>query len=900
MGWIRDRMEEIEPPVQSFMELAQRLRKARSWPRAERIKETSLATYLGKFDSGEALEWLEQRPGALQALGEILDMTQEEVDEQLVQLQPPKAAGGPRVRLRDVPTRPMDLRRDSLPPGIPSQVRDVGAWPLWWQAPIGSGRTLAGQWLEARGQVVFLQAQNWAEAERQLPEQGAVYIELGSAEGVPFEASWPAGLKICVATEAPPPRPQEPETERGLRTLREFSEGHSPRKHSTSPWLVVSSPEVSSWLRDLVRWVEERITADGFDGAECLRWLETPEILARVDTPGTALGLIGLFATFGRKGDATVLTKARGPGELARLFLRMRLQQSEGVELSLEVLWKRLQHVGRRLLLESETSGSDARSLDAWHSLVHMRPDDADLEWLKELERQGLKLDRASLEKLQGRLPQEAFRVVRTLRELGLLGERCPQQWAFQPSWVLAGLIEQAILETLEQGPLAWGGVLLRQEHAAAVFDALLERCRSGDFTLVRGVLREPDLRSPAWVAALEASFRVLGLVVLEGKAVPDELRLSVLRLQRALVVPDSGGLPRPRIAYELASARDSLLVDHRVWYGALLALSESLQPGADLAIESWCAKPSADALRWLLYMASYRSTHERRMPEEWLLPLLLLGGRLTDRLGPLTPPSVAAPLLLQPERLLRFIQQQNLSLSQLNQAVSWHALGTLLPEYARRRGVDWAQCARDVWAAWLSSSALELPPFLQPDEAHAAIFWKFLPPRAVEALADKRHRHLLGEKDACRFFQQEHWDAFMRVWLAQAEPWGVGTLHALWQRIPLEHVRQALRAGKPDSHDHATRKELWQRMPEVFCEEIDGLFRQGQWDKGLTQVWGAPPSYIPRLLASAKAALEHRGSPPPSSVVQWLHQMIAQRAPDWSKAWTLLEYLIPPAPVSL
>jgi hypothetical protein len=65
-----------------------------------------------------------------------------------------------------------------------------------------------------------------------------------------------------------------------------------------------------------------------------------------------------------------------------------------------------------------------------------------------------------------------------------------------------------------------------------------------------------------------------------------------------------------------------------------------------------------------------------------------------------------------------------------------------------------------------------------------------------------------------------------------------------------------------------------------------------------LTQVWGAPPSYIPRLLASAKAALEHRGTPPPSSVVQWLHQMIAQRAPDWSKAWTLLEYLIPPAPV--
>jgi hypothetical protein len=899
MGWIRDRMEYLEPPVQSFMELAQRLRKARSWPRGERIKETSLATYLGKFDAGEALEWLEQRPGALQALGEILDMSQEEVDERLMQLQPPKVAGGSRVRLRDVPTRPMDLRRDSLPPGIPSEVRDTGSWPLWWQAPIGSGRTLAGQWLEARGHAMFLQAQTWAEAEHQLPEQGAVYVELGSAEGVPTQASWPPGLKICVATETPPPRPQEPEPERGLRSLHDFAEGHAPRRPPASPWLVVRSPEVRSWLRDLVRWVEERVTADGFNGAECLRWLETPEILARIDTPGTAMGLIGLFATFGRKGDSSALTKARGPGDLARLFLRMRLQQSEGVDLPLDVLWKRLQHVGQCLLLESESPWFEARSLDAWHALVHMRPDDADLEWLKELERQGLKLDRADLEKIQGRLPPDAFRVVRTMRELGLLGERGPQHWAFQPPWVLAGLIEQAILETLEQGAHAWGAILLRQEHATTVFEALLERCRSGDFSLVRSVLREPDLRSPAWVAALEASFRVLGLVVLEGKSVPDELRLSVLRLQRALVVPDASGLPRPRIAYELASTKDSfLLVDHRIWYAALLALSEALPPQADLAIESWFTKPSSDALRWLLYMASYRSTHEQRMPEEWLLPLLLLGGRLMDRLGPLTPPSVAAPLLLQAERLLRFIQQQNLSLSQLNQAVSWHAVGALLPEYARRRGVDWQQCARDVWASWLSSSALELPPFLQPDEAHAAIFWKFLPPRAVEVLADRRHRHLLGEKDACRFFRQEHWDAFVQVWLAQTEPWGVSPLQALWQRIPPEHVRQALRAGKPDHHDHLTRKELWQRMPEVFCEEIDALFRQGQWDRGLTQVWGAPPSYIPRLLASAKAALEHRRAPPPSSVVQWLHQMIAQRAPDWSKAWTLLEYLIPPAPV--
>jgi hypothetical protein len=881
-------MEELEAPVQSFVELAQRLRKARSWPRLERIKETSLATYLGKFDAGEALEWFDQRPGARQALAEVLEMAREEVDGHFAQLQPVRATSGARVRLRDIPARSIDLRRESLPPGLPAQVQSPALWPLWWQAPSGSGRTLVGQCLEARGHAVFLQAETWAEAQRQLPERGAVFIELGSAEDVPFRPAWPPELKVCVATESAPPQPPE-----------SFTAPATPRA-SAQPWLVVSSPEAGTWLRELVDWVAERITLDSFDVEECKRWLlETPEVLAMVDGLGTAVGLIGLFATFSRRGDTLgPLAKARSAADMARLFLRMRVQQAEGVELSQELLWKRMLHMGRRLLMESELPGFEPRALDAWQALAQMRPDTVDLEWLKALEQQGLKVDRASLEKIRSRLPPDAFRIVRTLRDLELLCERRPHQYGFQPAWVLMGLLGQCILETLEQGPNVWGAILLRQEYSGTVFEALLERCRSGDFTLVRAVLQEPNTRSPAWVAALEATFRVLGLVLLEGKSVPDELRLGALRLQRALVVPDTLGLPRPRIAYERSPTRESLLVDHRIWYAALLALSEQLPPGADLALDSWCAKPSADARRWLVYMASYRAPHERRMPEQWLMPMMLLGGRLLDGLGPVAMPLAAVPLLLQPERLLRLLKQPAFSVSDVSQAVSWHALGALLPEYARLRGVDWEQGARKVWAAWLGAGSAELPQFLQPEEAHASIFWRFLPAQAVEMLASKRYRFLLNEKEACGFFQAEHWEAFVRVWASQTEPWGVEPLNTLWQRIPPESVRQAIRAGRPDNHDGALRKALWQRMPDVFCEEIDALFRQGQWDKGLTQASGAPPASIPRLLASAKVGLEHRGAPPPPSVIQWLHHLIAQRVPDWGKAWTLLEYLMPPAPV--
>ncbi|WP_224366109.1 hypothetical protein [Hyalangium versicolor] len=898
MGWIRDRMEELEVPVQSFVELAQQLRKARSWPRNERIKETSLATYLGKFDGGEALEWLEQRPGARQALAEVLETTREEVDAQLTQLQPSRAQSGSRIRLRDVPTRSIDLRREPLPPGIPAQVRDPSTWPLWWQAPIGSGRTLVGQWLEARGLAVFIQAQTWAEAEALFPERGAVFLKLASAEGAPLRAPWPFDLKVCVATEVAPPRAPEPEAERVNRSVRDLVDAQL--SGLSQPWTVVHSPEVHSWLRELVEWVAERVTVDGFDAEACQRWLqETPGVLAMVDNPGTALGLIGLFATFARRGDPSgPLAKARSSADMVRLFLRMRIQLAEGAELPQELLWKELQTLGRRLLLNSEVPWFEARPLDAWHALSHSRPDQTDLEWVQELERQGLKVDRTSMEKLRNRLPLDAFRMVRTLRELELLRERQPQQYAFQPPWVLEGVLTQCILETLEQGPHAWGEILLRQEHAATVFEALIERCRRNDFELVRGVLAKPDPRSPAWVAAIEACFRVLGLLVLEGRAVPDELRLGALRLQRALVVPDASGLPRPRIAYEVAPMRESPLVDRRIWYGALLALSESLPPGSNLSLDSWCTKPSSEARRWLVYMASYRSTHDRRMPEQWLMPLLLLGGRLLEGMGPPTVPSTVVPLLFQPERLLRQLQQQTFQLNELNQSVSWHALGAMLPEYARRRGVDWEECVRKIWTAWFASGAAELPQFLRPEEGHAAIFWQFLPTQAIEVLATKRFRFLLGEKEVSQYFRPEHWEAFVRVWAQQMEPWSFEPFRALWQRIPPDQVRQAIQAGRPDGHDPAIRKELWQRMPEVFVEEIDALFRQGQWEKGLSQVWSAPPACIPRLLASTKVALEPRGVPPPPQLAQWLHQLIAQRSPEWKTAWTLLEYLMPPAPI--
>jgi hypothetical protein len=887
MGWIRERMAGLEPPIQSLSALARQVRRAPSWPKAEKLKESSLATYLSKLDEGEALELLQERPGVLQALADVLKMSREELDEQLSQFEARGEDKTLRLKLRDVPTRPIDLRTEPLPPGLPSKVLAPSTWPLWWYAPSGAGRTLAGQWLEAQGLAVFIQAQTWAEAENLLPEERPAFIELGSTEGMPPWEEWGPQRKVCVATEALPPRRQ--------KTPEEEAERWEPPGGAQQPgWPVVQGPAVGFWLSALVEWLEPRVQAPGFNAKACQRWLERPEIISMIDTLGTALGLIGLFATYAGKGGTTgPLMKARGLPDMARLFLRMRCQQLEGSELKVEVLWERLLHMSRHLLTGDTPAWFEARPLDAWQALVRTRPDDADLDWLKELESHGVKLDREALDKARGRLPPDAFRTVRALQALGLLRERQPRQYVFRPRWVLFVLVDQAIREALEQAPGAWGRILLLPDSAQAVLEKLLERGKDNDFTPIHKVLAQPEPGSPAWVAALEGSFRVLGVAMLEGVQVPEALRQEVLRLQWALNVPLFDGAPQPRIDYADAYGQAYPFLETGLWYAALLLLAEKEPAGSELSIESWCEGLQEYTRRWLLQRAAFKLREGVHVPERWWLPLFLLGGRLMDRLSFGKQPQMSFEVLALPEHLLRLLQREDLTLKRLSEDMSWERPLRLLPEYARARGVEWLPLARKVWRLWLDDTK-ELPQFLWIDAPYASVFWQALPPEAVGRFVDRNWRWLLQKEAIYSFFQEAHWEAFLQAWFSLKQSWlGDAPLAAI-RRLPEEQVRKALRAGFPDGYDHSSRKLLWQRMPEVLCEEVEHLFRQGRWETALHQAWEAPPRYVLRLLASVEAGLAQSPTPP-VHVSRWLHNQVATRKPGWELAWKLLERVVPP-----
>jgi hypothetical protein len=886
-------MEALEPRVSSFSVLAERVRKASSWPRAEKLKPSSLATYLGRLDKGSELEQFEKSPGILKALAEVLEMTLEDMNEQLDRFRAPRAQADFRFKLRDVPLRPVDLSREPLPPGIPERALSPEHWPVWWHAPSGSGRTLAGQWLAARGLATFIQAATWAEAERQLPEAGVVFIELGSAEGAPFQAHGAPGLRLCVASEAYPPEPP----------LTGSEPGTAAATTTTRRWPLLENPRVSTWLRALLNWLKERATGDGFDSTACLHWLNRSSgILSEDDNLDTAMGLIGLFATYTRKaGTPGPLTKASSLAELARLFLRMRQQQVEEADLSANVLWERLRMMSKRLLLDVQQPWSEARPLDDWHALATQRPDGADLDWLSELALHGLKVDTAALARARGKLPPDAFRTVRALRTLGLLREKHPRHFAIHPPWVLQGLLEQALRELIdEETPTTWGKVLLQQEWAVFVARHLLERGQRGDLAGIRALLAAPEPSSPTWVAAFEVSFRVLGLVTLEGVQVPDELRLAILRLQRKLLVPTYDGLPQPRLTHDYPSARKEFLLAASSWYAALLALAEPVPATEDVSLEAWYAKLTHEQVTWMPHMVtSFRLEDTSRLPEPWRMPLLRLGGRLMDRLGLQSPPPPRFPDILQPEYLLRLLQQDTPSLQDIDTAVYWGELGDALPDYAREHGLDWKQLARKVWSLWLAKDTLELPPFLWPKQDHAWLFWQALPVEAIRVLFGKGYWRF-GNVDAVfSFFEETHWHAFVDVWIElcsrRESSWWSNPPCSAWSLIPPEHVRRALRAGLPDGLDHDTRRALWQRMPEVFCEEIDTLFKQERWDDALTQAWAVPPAYFPRVLASVESAVTREGtSPPPTSVARWLREQIGRRVPDWQRAWLLLEHLLP------
>ncbi|MEB2310733.1 MAG: hypothetical protein OZ928_02740 [Polyangiaceae bacterium] len=843
-------MASARPSVRSYGALARAVLASQAWPAGDRPESRSLAALFSKLDRDLELEWLAGRPAVQQALAEVLGCAVADLRAAFIPGRSPEARGSERrVTLDDLRfARALDLLEEELFPGLPPEVtRPASFAPLHWLAPGGAGRTLVGQWLEARGLAAFVRAETWTDALSRIPRSGAVYVELERDDGV---AAALAGRPLCVAAPFPP---------RG------------------DGFHMVTSPPPEEWLDALVDWVAARLPEDGrFDAERTRTWLRATGL---VDTPGTALGLCGLADSLGAR-----KLEHRSLAELAERFYRDRLRASTG-STSAEASWverrgfRVLVGMAQRVLTDSDAPLDAPREPEEWLELV---PEEhrlgADLEWLRAtLVKRGGAIGRADVERAAREVPPGAFRVVRALRGAGLF-EPLPgsTRERLRPRWLARVVDELARRELVRGSPFEWGEALLHEHGAAGVARELAARVRRGDHPVSLVLELESD-GNPAFAAALEAVFRVSGLALAEGGERPSDELEELYDAGVALAVRLPGELPRPRIGYP----RGRGALSDGAWLLAALSLSEGLpirrgtRPGP---LRPWPGGAEPREVRRVLD-AIYQAVLRGDAP----LHAFLVVDRLRALVGSVALDGGAPHPLELPGIALDESAHGVLAWSTLAALAPLRPALPALELLSRARGVAFSEVALALWNAWREAKRPRLTgSLLDPSGAHAALAFAHAPALALEELITTPEAS--GAPLPWTSFDAPQWAALVAAAPRAPEAaWEALGLARAYELIPEAHALVALESVS----DPRAVRALGRRFPDAMVAR-------------------ALASALPERLALARASegasarallrsfltVEEPANLPPAELDElrgWLAGLIAERGADWREAYQLL-----------
>ncbi|HEY5375546.1 MAG TPA: hypothetical protein VIK01_17825, partial [Polyangiaceae bacterium] len=556
MGWLRDLMDQSDSGCRSYGELARAALESSDWPTESRMAERSLASIFSKLDRNQEADWLAERVGVQRVLSKVLGVPLDDL----------RAPGSPaagavrgdlrRLRLSSLRyARALDLVEEPLCPGLPPVVLTPGAYRnTFWRAPSGSGRSLVGRFLQARGLAQVLEAATFEEALTRLPEHGPVFIEL-SAQRLPLQR--PPRSEVCVAGDFEPRDPS---------------------------WQVHASPDPASYLNELVAWVAQRLPADGrFDAKRTLDWLQSEMLSSGVlDGLGAALGLCGLADELG-----VHTLHGKSPQKLAERFCRERLLATVDPEAAHASWLKRngyevLVSLGRRVLADSDAAWDEPRSLEGWLELVpleHQR--EADLDWMRlSLSRVDSTIRPADIEKAARKIPPGAFRIVRALQRAELLrdaGSSAQQdtQLALGPRWFSNALRADATRALVSGAPNDFGEALLRGHAAPTIARELVQRLSDRGSAFIDNVLELEGADSAGHSAAVEMTFRAAGVALLEGAELSADSLEALWDEALDMRLEFPGELPCPRIEYP--HPESDALLSRGLWYLAAFSISSEL-----------------------------------------------------------------------------------------------------------------------------------------------------------------------------------------------------------------------------------------------------------------------------------------------------------------------------------
>jgi hypothetical protein len=841
-------MQQAPTPVRSLGDLSRSALRSGDWPSDTRMQPRSLAALLSKLDRDQELDWLGDRPGAQVAIAKALGAPLEDIRARLRGRQ--DASPGQVLRLRALPAaRALSLLEEPLFPGLPAEVLEPASFAgVYWVAPSGAGRSLVGQWLEARGLSRFVRAETWGQAEAQLPTHGAVFVELEApdAASIRWDAVAP-GLRICVAS------PREPDAASGSR--------------------VVRCPEPESYLRALVLWVAERSPQDGrFEPERVLSWLmREPLERGVLDGPGAALGLCGLADELGARGLGEELDK------LVRRFAQARFAASLDPESPHSAFFRKngygaLVALVRRLLAEDALAWDAPRPREQWLALVPEELQrEADLDWLKMALGTGPSaLRSADLERAAKKLPPGAFRVIRCFEQAGLLESTASGALKLGPRFVARTLLSEAVAALTQASPIEWGTALLEGSAREEVEAQVVERARATSGSSLEPLLETSDPDSLFYVAALELGFVAAGLSLLEGVEVARDVREGLFDDQLELMLELPGELPLPRV---LRGDEAERAERHGLWLLAALSISEDLPAHArrHALLRPWRSDATEQRLPAMLDRIE-EALASPRLSQAAALGVFALVGRLRTNVGALvnvdTPHALEQPTVIVEEVV--------------HGVLTWPTVADL----GRRRGgvliaatraaaitldVPWPDVARAVWQAWdAAGRPAEGADFLLPESDPQGLFWGHIPRELLKPLLlDARDKPMPLER-----LREEPWaaieeavlegslpvtadlvhhapEAILDAWLARRglEPFSGAALEALCLRLPARLLRVLeLHFETPDPGETEAVLRLMAALPDSLLDDAVACMA----GKQLVRLPGATLAGTRRLLHRA------------------------------------------------
>ena len=869
MGWLRDLMDQSDSGCRSYGDLARAALENSDWPSESRMAERSLASIFSKLDRNQEADWLAERVGVQRVLSKVLGVPLDDLRAPGVQV-----GGAPRGDLRRLRLsslrygRALDLLDEPLCPGLPAVALKPGAYgSTFWRAPSGSGRSLVGRFLQARGLAHVIEASTFEEALAVLPERGPVFIELHGQRALPLpNAPRP---ELCIAADFEP--------------------------HNLS-WQVHSAPDVDTYLDELVDWVAARLPADGrFDAALTLQWLRGEMRDSGIlDGLGAALGLCGLADEHGAQS-----LRGKSPQKLAERFCRDRLLATLDPEAAHAAWLKRngydvLVGLGHRLLADSDAAWDEPRSLENWLELVLEHQRDADLDWMRlSLSRVDSGIRPSDIEKAARKIPPGAFRIVRALQRAELLRDATSQaqanpapeaRLAFGPRWFSNVLRSDATRALVSGSTNDFGEALLRGHAAASVARELVERLSDRGSAFIDGVLELEGGDSAGHVAAVEMTFRAAGVALLAGAELGSESLEALWDevLEARLEFPDQ--LPCPRIEYP--DPESDPLLSRGIWYLAAFSISSELGQRAGRRhplLRPWKAREAHPELRALCAIIA-RDLPTSDSDRPWVLRAFSLISRLRSEIGALG--ALDSPEVLErPSVILDEVLHGVLSWATVS-GITDSVLGLpALQALASERGMPFSSVASAIWEAWDDAQRpAHGADFLATDSSHSSWFWPHIPADLLEAL--------LCDARATGIPYESFGDAQWRAFIAALDTAPARAEDALAFSLAPDFVlTEALERG---IESPALFENLWQRDPDRAGSELVQALENDDQDGDLGRLSGllaaAPAVQFARLSELfSQPSLANLERSKLGRVRRFLHDQIRLRKPGYVEAYTRL-----------